>query len=161
MLQPVEHADQRLAAIRSHGRDRARARAERRFPGRRDERAPWPDEARRLTGFNSFQIASPASSLYEAHRVVPNGGRVVATAFGAGPVRPGQHDTSVADAAIAACRRIPQVALHEDGALAELIQEAGLSVEKVGDVVCEYRWDDLGTALRRRRSVRSLAIAML
>jgi hypothetical protein len=57
----------------------------------------------------------------------------------------------------------PQVALHEDGVLAELIQEAGLSVEKVGDVVWEYRWDDLGTALRAQASVGpvALAIAML
>ncbi len=47
--------------------------------------------------------------------------------------------------------------------LADLIQEAGLSVEKVGDVVWEYRWDDLGTALRAQTSVGpvALAIAML
>ena len=57
----------------------------------------------------------------------------------------------------------PQVALHEDGVLVELIQEAGLSVEKVSDVVCKYRWDDLGTALRAQASVGpvALAIAML
>jgi hypothetical protein len=153
-----------LAAIRNDGRDRARTRAERRSPGRRDERAPLAGrELYAVTGFNSFQIASPATSLYDAHRVASHGGRVVAIAFGAGAVRPGQHDASVADAATAAYRRIPTGrALRGRGARGA-IQEAGLSVEKVGDVVCKYRWDDLGTALRAQASVGpvALSIAML
>lgn len=146
-----------LAAIRNDGRDRAGARAKRRSPGRRDERAPLAGrELDAVTGFSSFQIASPATSLYDAHRAASHGGPVVATAFGAGAVRPGQHDGSVADAATAACRRIPTGRALRGRGARRAIQEAGLSVEKLATLSAST----VGTTSeprcgRRRRSVRS------
>jgi SAM-dependent methyltransferase len=131
--------------------------ARRRVPGGRFlegelERPPFADASfDAVTGFNSFQFAArPLRALEEARRVVVAGGRVLVATWG----RPEECEATAHLAALRPLLPPPPpgapgpFALSDDGALAALVERAGLRPEAVEDVECVWRYPDEATALR-------------
>jgi SAM-dependent methyltransferase len=116
------------------------------------EALPWPDDSFDLvTGFNSFFFAADlVHALGEARRVARPGGQVALTVFG----RPERCESTPMFAALG--QLLPSEsdehdgspALHEEGALESLAEQAGLTPQEAGylDVVEEY--PDLEILLR-------------
>jgi SAM-dependent methyltransferase len=103
-----------------------------------------------VTGFNSFQYAArPDVALAEATRVLRPGGRVLLLTWGRA------EDCDAAAYLAALGRRLPPpppgsagpFALSADGALAGLLDAAGLALERVADVACEWAYPDERTAV--------------
>jgi len=116
------------------------------------EDLPYSDKSFDLvTGFNSFQFAAdPLNALQEARRVARVGSQVVAATWG----KP--QDCQAAEYVVALSSLMPPAplgmqgpfALSEDGALAALVKQAGLTPMYVEDVKCTWDYPDLETALR-------------
>jgi SAM-dependent methyltransferase len=104
-----------------------------------------------VIGLNSFQYAaSPVNALREARRVVRTGHPVVIATWG----RADDCETAVVLRGIGSLLPPPPpgtpgpFALSEDGALARLLGEAGLTLQSTEDVDCPFVYGDLDVALR-------------
>ena len=113
---------------------------------------PFADDSFDLvTGFNAFQFAAdPVAALAEARRVLRPDGRVVVLAWG---------DPQGMDAATLLLALKPLLPPPPPGApgpfvlsdrrvLTALVERAGLSVQAVSDLACDWTYPDLHTALR-------------
>lgn len=116
------------------------------------EDLPYSDKSFDLvTGLNSFQYAvDPLNALQEARRVARVGALVVAATWS-------PPDYCQAAAYVAVLGSLMPTAppgapgpftLSEDGALAALVKQAGLTPMYVDDVECVWDYPDLETALR-------------
>lgn len=110
-----------------------------------------PDSFDAVLGFNSFQYAAdPVEALRAAHRVLHDGGCVVALVWG--PAE--ECDLTPYLKALGSLMPPPPpgapgpFALSEPGALRTLIEGAGFTVELVADAACAYAYPDEDTALR-------------
>ena len=116
------------------------------------EELPFPDRSFDVvTGFNSFQYAAnPVNALQEAHRVMHAHGQVVIATWG----RPQDCEAAAYLAALRPLMPPPPpgapgpFALSEDGALAVLVKQVGLTPMHMEDVECPFDYPDLETALR-------------
>ena len=127
------------------------------------EQLPFDDGAFDLvTALNSLQFAGdPVGALREAARVVHPEGRIAAAVWG----RPEDCEGSVVRDALAPFLPEPAAglpapfALSEEGALAGLVERAGLRAGKVHEVPCPWVYPDLGTAIRGLASAGPAALA--
>lgn len=104
-----------------------------------------------VTGFNAFQFAAnPLAALVEARRVAKPTGRVVVLTWG----DPQGMDAAALLMALKPLLPSPAAAapgpfaLSDEGALTTLAESAGLTVLKLAEFACEWRYRDLHTALR-------------
>lgn len=104
-----------------------------------------------VTGFNTFQYAAdPLNALQQARRVARIGAQVVATAWG----KPHECHAAAYIAALDSLMPPPPpgtpgpFALSEDGTLAALVKQAGLTPMYTDDVECVWEYVDLATALK-------------
>jgi ubiquinone/menaquinone biosynthesis C-methylase UbiE len=116
------------------------------------EALPFPDGTFDVvTGFNSFQFAAtPVAALMEARRVSKPTGRIVVLTWG-NPQ--GMEAASLVTSLQPLLPPPPPgspgpFALSDENALKRFAESAGLTVLKVSDVACEWRYEDLRTALR-------------
>jgi SAM-dependent methyltransferase len=104
-----------------------------------------------VTGVNAFQFAGdPRRALREAARVTRPGGRVVASLFAAPELSQGTAVHEAMSALIPPDRRHDHApyALSAPGNLESSLNQAGLSVEETGEVVCTWRYEDMDQAVR-------------
>jgi SAM-dependent methyltransferase len=104
-----------------------------------------------VTGFNSFQYAAnPVAAVAEAGRVTRPGGRVVVAVWGT----PEETEASAYIRALGSQMPAPPpgtpgpFALSADGALAALVEGAGLQAVVTDSVSCPWEYPDEETALR-------------
>ncbi len=104
-----------------------------------------------VTGFNAFQYAAdPLNALQEARRVAREGAQVVAATWGK------RQDCEAAAYVAALGSLMPPpppgapgpFALSEDGAVAALVKQAGLTPIYTDDVECIWDYADLEIALK-------------
>src|SRR5580692_8751943 len=116
------------------------------------ESLPFGDAAfDAVTGVNAFQFAGdPRRALREAARVTRPGGRVVASLFAA----PERSQGTVVHEAMSALIPPEQAADHAPyalsapGNLEASLVSAGLTLDGSGEVVCHWRYADMGEAIR-------------
>ncbi len=116
------------------------------------EDLPFADESFDVvTGFNAFQYtANPIHALQEARRVACADAPIVVATWG----RPQDCEAAVYLVALAPLLPPPPpgapgpFALSEDGALAHLVEQAGLTPMHMEDVTCVWAYPDLEMALR-------------
>ncbi|MDE3091214.1 MAG: class I SAM-dependent methyltransferase [Chloroflexota bacterium] len=104
-----------------------------------------------VTGFNAFQYAAdPLNALQEARRVARVGAQVVAATWG----KPQDCEAAAYVAALGSLMPPPPpgapgpFALSEEGALAALVKQAGLTPIYSDDVECIWDYPDPETALK-------------
>ena len=123
------------------------------------ESLPWQkDSFDVVTGFNSFFLAGDmVAALREAHRVASPGGSVALTIFG----RPERCDSTrlfasmrrlveegSAESSESESRPATQPALHEEGVIRGVAEDAGLRPTEVAYFEFEEEYRDLETMLR-------------
>ena len=116
-----------------------------------------------VTGFNSFQFANePANAVREASRVAREDAPVVVAVWG----EPQDCDAAGYLSAVGSVMPPPPpgspgpFALSEKAALEGLVDQAGLDLQLVEDVVCPWDYPDLSTALRGLLSAGPATLAI-
>ncbi len=104
-----------------------------------------------VTGFNSFQYAAdPLNALQQARRVMRVGAQVIAATWG----NPKECQAAAYVASLGSLMPPPPpgapgpFALSEDGTLAALVKQAGLTPMYTDDVECIWEYPNLETALK-------------